>query len=153
MDNICPICHEEFENNKNICTTICNHKFHTNCLLNVKNYKCPLCRNQLIDLNEDFEYKYKKLLTSYESLNLDYDSLIDKYYECKFEKKQIDKLYTELKTLYNIETSIISSRLDCATKQLKKYQKQEEQRLAKENKQFAKLLNIKTLNRFNCLAD
>ena len=49
MDEICSICLDEINENKNKLVTECNHTFHTNCYLsNMKkcpNNKCPNCRN------------------------------------------------------------------------------------------------------------
>lgn len=45
-DNTCPICYEEFETT-DVCTSKCGHKFHTSCVLNIKNNDCPLCRTPL----------------------------------------------------------------------------------------------------------
>lgn len=47
----CPICLEYilFPKN-NICITICNHKFHTSCILQISNTKiCPYCRQELFN--------------------------------------------------------------------------------------------------------
>jgi hypothetical protein len=45
----CPICYESITN-INVCVTICNHKFHTSCLL-TNSLKCenicPICRTNL----------------------------------------------------------------------------------------------------------
>jgi hypothetical protein len=55
-DTICPICLEELTID-NLCITNCKHKFHTSCLFNIQNRKCPLCRdgikkdNDVIDVN------------------------------------------------------------------------------------------------------
>ena len=43
----CPICFEKIENNINISVSICQHKFHTNCLLLCGSI-CPICRTNLI---------------------------------------------------------------------------------------------------------
>jgi hypothetical protein len=41
----CPICYESMSN-INVCTTICKHKFHTNCLMMSGNI-CPICRTNV----------------------------------------------------------------------------------------------------------
>jgi hypothetical protein len=41
----CPICYEPMLD-VNICVTICNHKFHINCLMKSGNI-CPLCRKNV----------------------------------------------------------------------------------------------------------
>ena len=43
-DTRCPICLEELTVD-NFCITNCKHKFHTSCLFNIQNRKCPLCRD------------------------------------------------------------------------------------------------------------
>jgi hypothetical protein len=45
----CSICLENMDENKKHITLLCNHKFHFDCLINVKNNKCPLCRKQIIE--------------------------------------------------------------------------------------------------------
>lgn len=58
----CPICLEDIENNK--CTTTCNHTFHTECLMacSIKNnINCPLCRSNIINLNNDYNDYNDKL--------------------------------------------------------------------------------------------
>lgn len=42
----CPICYE-IMTDINVCTTICKHKFHTNCLMRCGNV-CPICRTNVI---------------------------------------------------------------------------------------------------------
>ncbi len=44
----CPICYEKFNNNLDVCTTLCRHKFHTSCLTSCKNPGvCPICRTNV----------------------------------------------------------------------------------------------------------
>ena len=46
----CPICKEDFKSEtSNICHTSCGHKFHTECLIQIKGRDCPLCRDTLIE--------------------------------------------------------------------------------------------------------
>lgn len=48
--NLCPICLESIESRS--CMTVCNHEFHTSCLLEsiVKsNNTCPVCRTKLVE--------------------------------------------------------------------------------------------------------
>ena len=49
MDDIleCPICLENLNIDLDYSKTICKHQFHTSCLLQNKNNKCPLCRTDL----------------------------------------------------------------------------------------------------------
>ena len=50
---ICPICHESMEI-VNICVTLCNHMFHTGCLLRcMNNHICPICRKNIITGSEN----------------------------------------------------------------------------------------------------
>ena len=48
--NMCSICLSSVDTTTNQCTTACNHKFHTSCLLEATqtNQICPLCRSNLI---------------------------------------------------------------------------------------------------------
>ena len=43
----CSICLENLNIDTDYIKTICAHEFHTSCLLQVKNNKCPLCRTIL----------------------------------------------------------------------------------------------------------
>jgi hypothetical protein len=51
---ICAICLEEI-NEKNNCTTLCNHKFCLSCILKSLKYKnsCPICREIIIIENTE----------------------------------------------------------------------------------------------------
>lgn len=44
-DDICSICYNFLSENLNVTTTICNHKFCSNCMVNIQ--YCPLCRQKL----------------------------------------------------------------------------------------------------------
>lgn len=48
----CCICLEELNLEKyiNVATTSCNHTFHTSCLLQCKNNKCPMCRFPMFEI-------------------------------------------------------------------------------------------------------
>lgn len=48
----CCICLEELnlEKNINVATTSCNHSFHTSCLLQCRDDKCPICRTQMFEI-------------------------------------------------------------------------------------------------------
>jgi len=54
MVEICTICHNNIEQNKNIVITECSHTFHFSCLLKNIKYnqntgtQCPLCRTRFI---------------------------------------------------------------------------------------------------------
>jgi len=61
INNECPICLEQMDTDLNICKTICNHTFHTSCILQLKKFKCPICRfilrqNNNNDSDCDSEY-------------------------------------------------------------------------------------------------
>lgn len=48
----CSICYAPINDDVDVCVTICNHKFHTGCLLRCNNtsinHVCPLCRTNVI---------------------------------------------------------------------------------------------------------
>lgn len=46
----CCICFEPLDSNK-IIKLKCNHTFHYDCALKIKNNKCPLCRGFIINEN------------------------------------------------------------------------------------------------------
>ncbi len=51
----CPICYDEITNRANKTITECGHCFHSNCLIKhaiLTNTGCPLCRQQLADIEE-----------------------------------------------------------------------------------------------------
>lgn len=50
----CPICHGEFNEDKNMVITECKHKFCLTCFVSNYNnsengHTCPLCRNELVE--------------------------------------------------------------------------------------------------------
>ena len=45
----CCICLEILDKDNEIVSLDCKHMFHYNCLVNVKNNKCPLCRKEISD--------------------------------------------------------------------------------------------------------
>ena len=47
----CSICLDFLDNYNDILTLDCNHKFHYNCIKNVKNNLCPYCRDKIIKKN------------------------------------------------------------------------------------------------------
>ena len=49
----CPICFEELSNTTTRVTTeCCNNVLHLDCLIKC-DYKCPFCRNEIIDINDE----------------------------------------------------------------------------------------------------
>ena len=71
---ICPICLEEI-NEKNNCTTLCNHKFCLSCMLESLKYKnsCPTCR-EIIILNEEDDHNQLIPNVNEEELNNNQDT-------------------------------------------------------------------------------
>ena len=65
VEELCPICLDNIQNDKNKCRTTCNHDYHTSCLtkfckkkkLNGQLPLCPLCRNVLIHTNTNTNTK------------------------------------------------------------------------------------------------
>lgn len=61
-NNTCPICITDFITNESVINLDCNHKFHIECLKNVKSNSCPLCRCKIIedetDLCTETHYSY-----------------------------------------------------------------------------------------------
>jgi len=53
----CAICMDNIDEMINITVTTCGHVYHSSCLIRclTSNGDCPLCRNQLIDTEEDEE--------------------------------------------------------------------------------------------------
>lgn len=53
----CSICYDELTLNVNVCTTTCGHKFCMGCFIKCtqQNNKCPLCRVELYEEEEDME--------------------------------------------------------------------------------------------------
>lgn len=89
----CPICYEHINNIKDVSISICNHKFHTGCIIRC-NGICPLCRTNLMtgtDLHSKIKpgiysiAEYIELLEQnnipIESVSLDMQESIKTYYE------------------------------------------------------------------------
>lgn len=49
-NDFCSICFEQL-NNTNVCITLCGHKFHTSCIVQCMEKKCPICRKSLLTTN------------------------------------------------------------------------------------------------------
>ena len=52
-DNLCSICYENLDYNTH--SLECNHKYHTNCIINwfrLGNNNCPLCNSDKLDINK-----------------------------------------------------------------------------------------------------
>ena len=47
----CSICLDFLDDYNEILTLDCNHKFHYNCIKNIKNNLCPYCRDKIIKKN------------------------------------------------------------------------------------------------------
>ena len=57
----CPICREEFKNEKEICKLECQHAFHSNCIITwfrSGNNTCPSCRG-----TQDFAMSFSDVKT------------------------------------------------------------------------------------------
>ena len=55
----CPVCLEVIETNTSILTTLCNHTFHIDCLLQWQDSPCPVCRYDHSGLNETLSQCHK----------------------------------------------------------------------------------------------
>jgi len=52
MDNECVICLEDVDKHKNFKCKLCKNIFHTKCIYDLKEKKCPLCREEIkIDIH------------------------------------------------------------------------------------------------------
>ena len=47
--DLCSICIDNLENNASIVKLDCGHLFHYDCIINVKNNKCPNCRSVIVN--------------------------------------------------------------------------------------------------------
>jgi len=47
IDNECVICLEEVDKHTNFKCKLCKNIFHTKCIYNLKEKKCPLCREEI----------------------------------------------------------------------------------------------------------
>ena len=74
----CSICLSSINGSINLCTTICNHIFHTSCLLQSAQARspplCPLCRTNLLEVPSDYDPQRhcprqisQNIITAYES--------------------------------------------------------------------------------------
>jgi hypothetical protein len=100
--NQCVICLDTILNNNNYCVSSCNHSFHLDCLLSIKNNKCPLCNVNLVDGDEETnneqdnneEDNYINFIN-----NCTFDELIDNL-QLMLEESELKKMLSELKALY-----------------------------------------------------
>ena len=51
----CTICLSNLDEKKDYCITECSHEFHTSCLFQSRNRKCPLCRDNIVSKNKLIE--------------------------------------------------------------------------------------------------
>tara|TARA_Y100000992_G_scaffold302444_1_gene276627 strand:- start:2533 stop:3081 length:549 start_codon:yes stop_codon:yes gene_type:complete len=112
-DNICMICHEEYDNS--LCYTLpeCNHKYHVNCIISwFRNgdSKCPYCGNKGINHtntnNNNFYYNYG----TYEKQYVDDIKKIILNDKDNFLYKHIVKELDKLKELENKKKTILSNK-------------------------------------------
>ena len=47
----CPICITEFSKKDNVVELKCKHRFHYDCIINVKSNNCPVCRKKIMDID------------------------------------------------------------------------------------------------------
>lgn len=113
----CPICYDEITNKANKTITECGHCFHSSCLIKhaiLTNTGCPLCRQQLADIEEsksesDSE-SYSDTDDDYEEDYLDEDEDEDEDIPVTamvHRKRTIDHIMTELKRNNVTERQII----------------------------------------------
>ncbi len=61
----CPICLENYSNEKDVCFTPCKHLFHHNCLkeyiYGCEEMKCPICKFDMWDCLKDKNINYSKI--------------------------------------------------------------------------------------------
>ncbi len=104
VTNDCPICYTEM-GNTDVCVTICNHKFHTGCIVRCNNI-CPICRNNLItNTNTNTNnripqgtYNMQQFLQQMELNNVTYESLSPNVREWLEECKEHEDSLRELNT-------------------------------------------------------
>lgn len=109
--SICSICLDELKNEicKNISITICNHVYHTSCLLKWKNINCPICRCSMYDENLLDLQSERRQRNMHEELTLDDFSIIEQIQETEltqgaqssevidFNNTLMDEFYYEIK--------------------------------------------------------
>lgn len=58
----CVICLEKVDKNKNFKCKTCNNIFHTKCIYDLKEKKCPLCREQIkIEYKSNYNYIFNNM--------------------------------------------------------------------------------------------
>jgi len=61
----CPICLDNYDDNKEVCFTPCKHLFHHKCLkeyiYGIKDVKCPICKYDLYESIKDKKINYKEI--------------------------------------------------------------------------------------------
>ena len=115
----CPICYDEITNKANKTITECGHCFHSSCLIKhavLTNTGCPMCRQQLADIEESESESDTNSYSDSESDDYDEDDA-DEEEEDEDEdrpitamvhrKRTIDHIMTELKRNNITERQII----------------------------------------------
>lgn len=98
-NDICAICHETMNQSTNICTTSCNHKFHTDCLMNC-NRKCPLCRTA-IGANEVSTAPAPATATATAPYGEDEDDYLENYRRAILHRQSIEYAFEVMDRFYN----------------------------------------------------
>lgn len=83
----CPICLDELTSLDTTFVTECNHKFHRNCICNVK--ICPCCRQEI---KEKIKDRKGNITVSVDRITLEYYDKICEYYNQRETHGKIQKL-------------------------------------------------------------
>lgn len=97
MDLNCAICFESIDNFKDKKTLVCEHMYHKNCINQVQNNKCPLCKGDIVD----------EKIKAYENL---YFSVCKQLRFVEIENEKLKKTdYIDSNILKSINDGIINS--------------------------------------------
>lgn len=121
-NNECPICYDEIADNSNKTITECGHCFHSNCLIKhaiLTNQGCPLCRQQLADIEKQEEESDDENYSDSDSDDDSYDDSDDDQSQestrpitaTVSRKRTIDHILRELKRRNLTERHVIAALL------------------------------------------
>ena len=113
----CNVCYRSLYSFGDVYSTICNHKFHTKCLLRFGGNQCPLCLSNLVDYDdstcsssssimatgkysaEDYLNRLKINNVSISSCSKPIQNWLNEYRQNKQEMKKLEEKYKEMTKL------------------------------------------------------
>ena len=127
LDEICSICLDDINSSPTHTLHECNHKFHSNCLIESLriNIGCPLCRGKTINnihyRSEGFIFRHiLSFCKSKKNTSKKLKAIVKKYEKIRNTNKEITK---DLRIFKNRHKEIFKKRRELQTKKWKFYRK------------------------------